>query len=153
MTPEPTGSASNTFASLDLEPRLLRGIRDQKWNTPTPVQVQSIPLALAGKDIIARSSTGSGKTAAYLLPILHKTIQRKEHATTALILVPTNELASQVVKTIQNLSAHCGSDIRTQSIAGKQSDVVQRAKLADLPDIVVATPARAAANINNGACL
>ncbi|KAH7113218.1 P-loop containing nucleoside triphosphate hydrolase protein [Dendryphion nanum] len=152
MAPEPaTTTQTETFASFDLEPRLLRGIRDQKWSTPTPVQIQAIPHALAGKDIIARSSTGSGKTASYLLPILHKTIQRKTRATTALILVPTNELASQVLKTVQGLSAHCGTDIRVQSIAGKQSDVVQRAKLADLPDIVIATPARAAANINNGA--
>lgn len=140
-----------TFASFDLEPRLLRGIRDQRWNTPTPVQAKAIPLALEGKDILARSGTGTGKTAAYLLPILHNSIRRKNRETSTLILVPTKELALQVTKLTQSLATHCGQDVRIQNIAGKESDVVQRAKLADLPDIVVATPARANANLNNGA--
>lgn len=145
--PEPV-----TFASFGLEPRLLRGIRDQRWSTPTPVQARAIPLALEGKDILARSGTGTGKTAAYLLPILHNTIRRREtRETSALILVPTKELALQVTKLAQSLSTHCGQDVRVQNIAGKESDVVQRAKLADLPDIVVATPARASVNLNNGA--
>jgi ATP-dependent RNA helicase DDX56/DBP9 len=82
-----------SFAELQLEPRLLRAIRDLKWASPTAVQAQAIPLALEGRDILARSGTGTGKTAAYLLPILHNTLQRKQ---TSLILVPTKELALQV---------------------------------------------------------
>ncbi|KAF2660418.1 DEAD-domain-containing protein [Lophiostoma macrostomum CBS 122681] len=147
----PESPPDTTFASLDLEPRLLRGIRDQKWSTPTPVQAQAIPLALEGKDILARSGTGTGKTAAYLLPILHNVIQRKQRETSALVLVPTKELALQVSKLAQSLAKHCGQDVRVQNIAGKESQVVQRAKLADLPHIVVATPARASENVNNGA--
>lgn len=138
-----------SFANFELEPRLLRGIRDQKWSTPTAVQSQAIPLALQGRDILARSGTGTGKTAAYLLPILHNTLRRKSK--TSLVLVPTKELALQITKVAKALSAHCGQDIRIQNIAGKESEVVTKAKLADNPDIVIATPARAWANINNGA--
>jgi ATP-dependent RNA helicase DDX56/DBP9 len=148
---EPEIAPEETFASLGLEPRLLRGIRDQKWSTPTGVQAKAIPLALEGKDILARSGTGTGKTAAYLLPILHNTVRRKQREISTLILVPTKELALQVTKLTQSLAAHCGQDVRVQNIAGKESDVVQRAKLADLPDIVIATPARASVNVNSGA--
>ncbi|KAF2469464.1 DEAD-domain-containing protein [Lindgomyces ingoldianus] len=146
-----TKEPQSTFDSFGLEPRLLRGVRDQRWSSPTHVQAKAIPIALEGKDILARSGTGTGKTAAYLLPILHKTIRRKEREISTLILVPTKELALQVTKLTQSLTAHCGQDIRVQNIAGRESDVVQRAKLADLPDIVVATPARASVNLNNGA--
>ncbi|KAF2030982.1 DEAD-domain-containing protein [Setomelanomma holmii] len=138
-----------SFADLQLEPRLLRGIRDQRWNSPTAVQSKAIPLALQGRDILARSGTGTGKTGAYLLPILHNTLRRK--GKTSLILVPTKELALQITKVAKALSAHCGQEIRIQNIAGKESEVVTKAKLADNPDVVIATPARASANINNGA--
>ncbi|KAF1848727.1 DEAD-domain-containing protein [Cucurbitaria berberidis CBS 394.84] len=138
-----------SFADFELEPRLLRGIRDQKWNSPTAVQSRAIPLALQGRDILARSGTGTGKTAAYLLPILHNTLRRK--GKTSLVLVPTKELALQITKVAKALSAHVGQEIRIQNIAGKESEVVTKAKLAENPDIVIATPARASANINNGA--
>ena len=149
---EPLNSAEPTFSSLNLEPRLLRGIRDQKWSSPTLVQKEAIPLALEGKDILARSGTGTGKTAAYVLPILHHTLRRKnKRVTSSLILVPTKELAGQVTKLAQSLASYCGQDVRIQNLAGKESEVVQKAKLAEFPDIVVATPARASANMNNGA--
>lgn len=96
------------------------------------------------------SQLGTGKTAAYLLPILHNVLRRTgNRETSSLILVPTKELALQVTKVAQSLAAFC--DVRVQNLASKESEVVQRAKLADLPQIVVATPARAAANMNNGA--
>ncbi len=136
-----------SFTDFQLEPRLLRGIRDQKWSTPTTVQSQCIPLALQGHDILARSGTGTGKTAAYLLPILHDILRRK--GTTSLVLVPTKELALQIFKVAKALSAHCGQDIRIQNIAGKESEVVTKAKLAAKPELVIATPGRATANINN----
>ncbi|KAH9861396.1 ATP-dependent DNA/RNA helicase, partial [Plenodomus biglobosus] len=150
-SPNPTKATppAPSFADFELEPRLLRGIRDQKWSIPTAVQSQAIPLALQGRDILARSGTGTGKTAAYLLPILHNTLRRKGKS--SLILVPTKELALQITKVSKALSAHCGQDIRIQNIAGKESEVVTKAKLADNPDVVIATPARAWININNGA--
>jgi ATP-dependent RNA helicase DDX56/DBP9 len=105
---------------------------------------------------LARSGTGTGKTAAYLLPVLHNTIRRNNQGqegrqTSSLILCPTKELAAQVTKVAKSLAAHCGESVRIQNIAGKESLVVQRAQLAELPDIVVATPARAATHIGNGA--
>ncbi|KAH4613502.1 ATP-dependent RNA helicase DBP9 [Parastagonospora nodorum] len=147
--PTPAKEVVTSFAELQLEPRLLRGIRDQKWGSPTAVQSKAIPLALQGRDILARSGTGTGKTGAYLLPILHNTLLRK--GKTSLILVPTKELALQITKVAKALSVHCGQAVRIQNIAGKESEVVTKAKLADNPDIVIATPARASANINTGA--
>ena len=68
----------NTFATLGLEIRLLQGITKLNFRTPTPVQSKAIPLALEGRDILARAKTGSGKTAAYLLPILHSILKHKQ---------------------------------------------------------------------------
>ena len=68
----------NTFATLGLETRLLQGITKLNFRTPTPVQNKAIPLALEGRDILARAKTGSGKTATYLLPILHSILKHKQ---------------------------------------------------------------------------
>jgi ATP-dependent RNA helicase DDX56/DBP9 len=73
--------SDNTFASLGLDSRLLQGIAKQNFKTPTLVQSKAIPLALEGRDILARAKTGSGKTAAYLLPILQATLKRKQVST------------------------------------------------------------------------
>jgi superfamily II DNA/RNA helicase len=70
--------AEFSFASLGLDPRLLQGIAKQNFKTPTLVQKKAIPLALDGRDVLARAKTGSGKTAAYLLPILHSILKRKQ---------------------------------------------------------------------------
>jgi ATP-dependent RNA helicase DDX56/DBP9 len=74
---EVEGQKSNTFANLGLDTRLLQAITKQNFRTPTPVQSRAIPLALEGRDILARAKTGSGKTAAYLLPILHSILKQK----------------------------------------------------------------------------
>ncbi|KAH6668946.1 P-loop containing nucleoside triphosphate hydrolase protein [Halenospora varia] len=147
----------NTFAGLGLDSRLLQGIAKQNFQTPTPVQSKAIPLALEGRDVLARAKTGSGKTAAYLLPILHLILKQKQTSSTpctsALILVPTRELAEQVTKSIDSFAAFCAKDIRAVNLTQKVSDAVQRSLLADSPDIVVATPARAAANLEGSALL
>jgi ATP-dependent RNA helicase DDX56/DBP9 len=151
-TDDPLNPKTATFSSFGLEPRLLRGIREQRWSSPTLIQEKAIPLALEGKDILARSGTGTGKTAAYLLPILDRILRHKDtRAISSLVLVPTKELAGQVTKLVQSLTAYCGQDVRVQNLAGKESEVVQKSKLAENPDIVVATPARAAAHMNTGA--
>ncbi|KAE9367923.1 DEAD-domain-containing protein [Stipitochalara longipes BDJ] len=145
----------NTFASLRLETRLLQGITKQNFRTPTPVQSKAIPLALEGRDILARAKTGSGKTAAYLLPILHSILKQKQTnstpRTSALILVPTRELAEQVYKAVETFSAYCAKDVRAVNLTQKVSDAVLRSLLADSPDIVIATPARASVNLNSSA--
>ncbi|KAF7956805.1 hypothetical protein EAE96_004131 [Botrytis aclada] len=158
--PVPTGESDTTkenvtFASLGLDARLLQGIAKQNFQSPTLVQSKAIPLTLEGRDILARAKTGSGKTAAYLLPILHSILKRKElsptQCTTALILVPTRELADQVYKTVESFTAFCAKDVRAVNLTQRVSDAVQRSLLADSPDIVIATPARASLNANTSA--
>ncbi|KAI7832929.1 P-loop containing nucleoside triphosphate hydrolase protein [Kickxella alabastrina] len=141
-----------TFLTLDLDDRLLRALGRMGLVHPTLVQSSTIPLALSGKDILARAKTGSGKTAAYCLPVLHKILATKDalpqtsssrRLTRALILVPTRELAEQVTKYLADLTLFCGKDIVCVNIAGNTPLHIQAPLLAELPDIVVATPARA----------
>jgi ATP-dependent RNA helicase DDX56/DBP9 len=141
------------FADLGLDPRLLQAIHQQNFEAPTPIQARAIPPALQGQGILARAKTGSGKTLAYLLPILQSILLRKDadkraKATTTLILVPTNVLAAQVTTTINEVSKTCGQVIKGQNITRKEDASVTKARLAECPDIVVATPARAAQCIN-----
>ncbi|KAI9370683.1 P-loop containing nucleoside triphosphate hydrolase protein [Aspergillus egyptiacus] len=144
------------FESLNLDPRLRQALVKEKFSKPTPVQAKAIPLALEGKDVLARAKTGSGKTAAYVLPILQTILQKKAtdpslKATSGLILVPTRELAEQVQKVITTFAAFCGKDVRSVNLTQKVSDEVQRSMLADYPDIVVSTPARVIANLGTSA--
>ncbi|KAL4759998.1 ATP-dependent DNA/RNA helicase [Aspergillus foveolatus] len=144
------------FENLNLDPRLRQALVKEKFSKPTPVQAKAIPLALEGKDILARAKTGSGKTAAYVLPILQTILQKKAidpsmKATTGLILVPTRELAEQVQKVITTFAAFCGKDVRSVNLTQKVSDAVQKAMLADYPDVVVSTPARVIANLGTSA--
>ncbi|KAK2756708.1 ATP-dependent DNA/RNA helicase [Arachnomyces sp. PD_36] len=155
-TEEPKGAERKepTFEDLNLDPRLLQALSKEKFNKPTLVQAEAIPLALGGKDILARARTGSGKTAAYLLPIIQSILQKKANAPSsksisALILVPTRELAEQVYNVTVSLSSFCAKDVRSANLIQKVSDSVQRSILADLPDIVISTPSRAIININN----
>ncbi|KAI9706452.1 MAG: ATP-dependent DNA/RNA helicase [Candelina mexicana] len=149
-------SHATSFSSFGLDPRILRGLIREKFVKPTPVQAQAIPPSLEGKDVLARARTGSGKTAAYLLPILQSILKRKAVSTSAtctsaLILVPSRELAEQVCKVIASLSSFCAKDIRFVNLTSKVSDAVQRSLLTDSPDIVVATPARALLNVISSA--
>ncbi|KIW04549.1 uncharacterized protein PV09_04303 [Verruconis gallopava] len=152
----PFWDSAASFDKLGLEPRLLQSIQKQKFTSPTPIQARAIPLALEGKDILARSRTGSGKTAAYVLPILHSILQCKAtqatlKSTSALILVPTNELAGQVTKAVDLFASFCAKDVRVENLARKEDDKVQRARLSGNPDVVIATPFKAALHINSGA--
>ncbi|KAL3486135.1 ATP dependent RNA helicase [Aspergillus germanicus] len=152
----PVPDNTEDFESLSLDPRLRQALVKEKFSKPTPVQAKAIPLALEGKDILARAKTGSGKTAAYVLPILQTILQKKAtdpslKATTGLILVPTRELAEQVQKVVTTFAAFCGKDIRSVNLTQKVSDAVQKSLLADFPDIVVSTPARVIANLGTSA--
>ncbi|KAJ2726759.1 ATP-dependent DNA/RNA helicase [Coemansia sp. Benny D115] len=148
-----------TFQSLDLDDRLLRALGQQGLVHPTLVQSTAIPLALLGKDILARAKTGSGKTAAYCLPLLHKILAAKDalptgspeaKKTRALILVPTRELAEQVTRYVADLTRFCGKAISVVNVARTTGSNIQQPLLAELPDVVVATPAKCLEHMRQG---
>ena len=110
-----SGDAGDGWMTLGLDPRLLRALTKKRYRAPTAVQSQAIPLVLEGKDVVARAHTGSGKTAAYLLPAIHKIVTSGDAAMggappsnpRALVLVPTRELAHQVKKEAAFLLGKC----------------------------------------------
>lgn len=154
-TVEVAPTAKATFESFGLDTRLLQAISKKKYTKPTAVQAQAIPPILEGKDVLAKSKTGSGKTAAYVLPILQSVLRKKaaspkDKTVSALILVPTRELAEQVHASFATFSGFCSKAVRSVNLAQRVSDAVLDALLQDAPDVVVSTPARAMQNLNNG---
>lgn len=130
------------FEKFGLNERLLKACEKLEYATPTPVQGEMIPLAMAGKDIQASAETGSGKTAAFVLPILHKLLENPapDSGTRCLVLLPTRELANQVFKHFQELSAF--TQIKSIVIVGGTSFKEQKALIRKNPEIVIATPGR-----------
>lgn len=106
-----------SFADIALDPRLQRALSKLNYTKPTLVQQTAIPLALQGKDLLARARTGSGKTNAYLLPAIQKILSNPEPAIRALILVPTRELAQQVTQNIAELTRFCSKEVRAVNIS------------------------------------
>lgn len=138
------------FEQLGLRAELLRAIASQGYAQPTPIQTQAIPVVLAGKDILAGAQTGTGKTAAFTLPILqhlHATPQQGK-APRALIVTPTRELAAQVGESVRTYSKY----LRTRSavIFGGVSYNPQKSKLERGVDVLVATPGRLLDHANQG---
>jgi ATP-dependent RNA helicase RhlE len=131
-----------TFTSLELDPRLLSGIRDLGWAETRPVQSGVVPLALSGQDVIACAETGTGKTAAFLIPILQRFLARGNHSgvTRALVLAPTRELVVQIEDQVQGLTYH--TSISSAAVYGGVPMEAQERALKAGVDIVVATPGR-----------
>lgn len=132
------------FADLNLDKNILSAVRSEGYENPTPIQAQAIPFALDGRDIMASAQTGSGKTAAFLLPTLQKLTKRSEKpgkGPRALVLTPTRELAAQVEK---NALAYAKNMrwFRTVSIVGGASFGYQTRALSKPVDLIVATPGR-----------
>jgi ATP-dependent RNA helicase RhlE len=94
------------FTNLGLHADLLKGIRELGFARPTPIQAEAIPAAMSGRDVLACAQTGSGKTAAFLLPILHRLIGKPRRTTRALVLTPTRELAAQIFEDFNALAVH-----------------------------------------------
>src|SRR3990170_7574960 len=94
------------FTSLHLHTDLRKGTRELGFARPTPVQAEAIPAAMEGRDLLACAQTGSGKTAAFLLPILHRLMDKPRGTTRALVLTPTRELAAQIVEDLNDLAVH-----------------------------------------------
>jgi ATP-dependent RNA helicase DeaD len=126
------------FAALGVRPSILRALADAKFVTPSEIQALLIPRALAGVDILGQARTGTGKTAAFGIPILQRAL--KGLATQAIILVPTRELAVQVEAEIQRLGQH--TPIRTVPVYGGQKIAAQMKFLKHHPEIVIGTPGR-----------
>lgn len=131
-----------SFAQFPLDPRLQQGVRGLEFTQPTPIQTATIPAALQGRDILGSAETGTGKTAAYLLPLMHKLLAKPgaQRQPRALILVPTRELALQVAEHASQLGAH--TDLRITAIFGGVSLVNQEIALRRGVDVVIATPGR-----------
>ncbi|HEY4185851.1 MAG TPA: DEAD/DEAH box helicase [Polyangia bacterium] len=136
-----------TFASLDLDPALLRAVDDLGFERPTPVQAAAIPAILRGGDLWASAMTGSGKTAAFVLPVLQTwALRRRASERTipihGLLLAPTRELALQTAETIRVLGAHLAAPPKTCVAVGGLSINPQMLNLRGGADLVVATPGR-----------
>lgn len=129
-----------TFASLNLSEFLQKALTDMKYETPSPVQAQTIPWLLQERDVIAQAQTGTGKTAAFALPILQR-IVASSRATQALILAPTRELAIQVASQFEILAKH-QPNISVSVLCGGQDYSRQLKQLRDGAQIVVGTPGR-----------
>jgi ATP-dependent RNA helicase RhlE len=128
------------FTGLALHPDLLRGIRDLGFARPTPIQADAIPPALAGRDVLASAMTGSGKTAAFLLPILHRLIDKPRGTTRALVITPTRELAAQILEDLTDLAIH--TPITAAAVFGGVGMGPQEHAFRAGVDVIVATPGR-----------
>ena len=141
-----------TFAELNLNQELLEGLEAMGFETATPIQEQAIPAILEGKDLIACAQTGTGKTAAFLLPMLHELAENPDKtAINTLIIVPTRELAVQIDQQLEGFAYFTG--LSSLAIYGGQdSDAFSQEKkaLTGGVDVVVATPGRLIAHINLG---
>jgi len=128
------------FTSLRLDPALLRATRELGFTRPTPVQQDAIPPALAGHDVLACAMTGSGKTAAFLLPIMQRFLAKRRGVTRALILTPTRELAAQIDAHFADLAVH--TPLTGAAVFGGVSAGPQEHAFRSGVDVIVATPGR-----------
>nr|CAB3236990.1 probable ATP-dependent RNA helicase DDX27 [Phallusia mammillata] len=137
------------FQEMNLSRPLLKSISEINYVTPTPIQQAAIPVGLLGRDISACAATGTGKTAAFMLPVLERLLYRPQSSafTRVLCLVPTRELAVQVYSVTQQLAQH--SSIRICLAAGGLDIKTQEAALRQGPDIVIATPGRLIDHLHN----
>src|SRR6184192_787339 len=126
------------FAALGIRNSILRALADAKFTTPSEIQTMLIPRALAGVDILGQARTGTGKTAAFAIPILQNA--QRGVATQAIILVPTRELAVQVETEIKRLGQY--TPIRSTAVYGGEKIAAQMKHLKHGPEIIVGTPGR-----------
>ncbi len=141
------------FTEFDFDERLMEGIEASNYDEATPIQEQVIPLILKGKDMIASAQTGTGKTAAFLLPLIHKIITRKHdpHAISSLVIVPTRELAIQIQQHLEGLSYFTGiSSIAVYGGSDGHAFMQEKKALSTGADIVVCTPGKMMYHIKMG---
>ena len=128
------------FSQFGLHSDLLRGVREMGYSRPTPIQQDAIPPAVEGRDVLACAMTGSGKTAAFLLPILNRLMDKKRGFTRALIVTPTRELAAQIEEHANQLAVH--TPLRAAAVFGGVGMGPQEHAFRTGVDVLVATPGR-----------
>ena len=145
--PAASPTATITFADFGLDPLIQKAVAEQGYNNPTPIQAQSIPHVLAGSDLMGAAQTGTGKTAAFVLPIIQKILRHASnsasparHPIRALVLTPTRELAVQVADNAASYSKH--TDLRTAVVYGGVDMKEQVQVLRNGVEILIATPGR-----------
>ncbi len=141
------------FTEFGFDPRLMEGIEASGYENATPVQEQVIPLIMAGKDIIASAQTGTGKTAAFLLPLINKIITdpHEDHTNNALVIVPTRELAVQIAQHMEGLSYFTSvSSIAVYGGGDGNAFVQEKKALSQGADVVICTPGKMMAHIKMG---
>lgn len=153
---DPTAEKSDhptTFSAMNLSRPLLRALASLGLNQPTPIQSRAVPLALLGRDILGSAVTGSGKTAAFMIPILERLSYRDRgrggQASRVLVLCPTRELAVQCEQVGKALAERGGLDVRFALLVGGLSLSVQAHSLRTFPDILIATPGRLIDHLTN----
>uniref|UniRef100_A0A6A7FVL9 RNA helicase n=1 Tax=Hirondellea gigas TaxID=1518452 RepID=A0A6A7FVL9_9CRUS len=141
---------TKTFESMNLDKKLMRAITELDYKTPTPIQAACIPVALAGKDICGCAATGTGKTAAYLLPSMYRLLlsgKLSTPQTRVLVIVPTRELGVQVFQVGQSLAKF--SKLTIGLVVGGMSTKTQETEIRKNPDIIIATPGRLLSHLKN----
>lgn len=135
-----------TFADLDLHPQILKAVSEEGYEHPTPIQIQAIPVVLEGKDILGGAGTGTGKTAAFVLPILHMLKNRPDtvrpYGCRVLMLAPTRELAAQIEESVRVYGKYCTPSFSSAVIFGGVGRGPQVTALKKGVDVLVATPGR-----------
>ncbi|KAK3942358.1 ATP-dependent RNA helicase DRS1 [Diplogelasinospora grovesii] len=142
---------TSSFQGMSLSRPILRGLTSVGFTKPTPIQAKAIPIALMGKDLVGGAVTGSGKTAAFVVPILERLLYRPKKVPTSrvVILTPTRELAIQCHAVAVKLASH--TDIKFCLAVGGLSLKVQEAELRLRPDVIIATPGRFIDHMRNSA--
>lgn len=145
MSARPGAAAARAFEALGLAPALARAAAGLGWDAPTAIQRDAVPAVLAGRDLLATAPTGSGKTAAYALPVLDRLAalpRLQPRRTQAVVLVPTHELAAQAGQTLRELAAHAAPGLKLSVLTGGVSINPQLMQLRGGAELLVATPGR-----------
>jgi superfamily II DNA/RNA helicase len=129
----------NNFKEMDLHPKLLGALETMAFHIPTPIQAKAIPEILSGKDLIACAQTGTGKTAAFCIPLICHLLKNREQS--ALILVPTRELAFQIIEVLKKMTGPF-TELRTTLLIGGASMNIQIRNLSQRPRVIIGTPGR-----------
>jgi ATP-dependent RNA helicase RhlE len=136
-----------SFSALRLHPSLLLALRECGFQNPTPIQREAIPPAVDGRDLVASAMTGSGKTAAFALPILQRLATQSAGTTRALVLTPTRELAAQIEEHVRDLARH--TRVKTAAVFGGVGMAPQEQAFRRAVDVIVATPGRLLDHMRN----